>query len=62
MTDTMPEDRRREVFAALAAAQDGGLSVLASREKVAGDNGLTAEQLQAIEKEGLKAQWPPLNA
>ena len=62
MTEPLPEERRREVFAALVAAQDGGLSVLASREKVAGENGLSAEQLQAIEKEGLKAQWPPLDA
>ena len=62
MTDTLTEDRRREIFAALVAAQDGGLSVLASREQVAAEHGLTAKQLEKIEKEGLKAQWPPLDA
>jgi hypothetical protein len=58
--DLLPEGRRREAFAALIAAQDGGLSVPASREKVAGEFGITAEQVEQIEKEGLKAQWPPL--
>jgi hypothetical protein len=62
MTDTLPEDRRKEIFAALVAAQDGGLGVPASRETVATEHGLTVAQLEEIEKEGLKLQWPPLDA
>jgi len=57
MTDGLPEDRRREVFAALVAAQDGGLSVTASRLKVAAQFGLIVEMVEVIEREGLKAQW-----
>jgi hypothetical protein len=60
MDDAIPEARRRELFAALVEAQDGGLGVVASREHVAAAHGVTAAQVQAIEKEGLKAQWPPL--
>ena len=60
MSDTLPIERRREVFLALVAAQDGGLSVLASREKVANEQGVSARELLKIEKEGLQNQWPPL--
>ncbi len=59
---TLTEDRRREVFAALVAAQDTGLDVAASRKQVARENGLTVKQVEKIEKEGLDAQWPPLDA
>lgn len=62
MTEPFPEERRRQVFAALVAAQDDGLSVSASREKVAAEQGINTDQLQQIEKEGLKFQWPPLDA
>lgn len=61
MTETLPVERRREVFVALVAAQDSGLSVLASREKVATEQGVSAKELLNIEKEGLKNQWPPLS-
>jgi hypothetical protein len=60
MSDTLPIERRREVFLALVAAQDGGLGVLASREKVANEQGISARDLLKIEKEGLQNQWPPL--
>jgi hypothetical protein len=62
MADTIPVDRRREVFAALVAAQDTGLSVAASRQKIAIDNGLSTKQVEKIEKEGLEAEWPPFDA
>ena len=61
MTDELPEDRRREVFAALVAAQDGGLSVPASRLKVIAQFDLIVETVEVIEREGLDAQWPPLD-
>jgi hypothetical protein len=60
MTETLPVARRREVFVALVAAQDGGLSVLASREKVATEQCVSAKYLLNIENEGLQRQWPPL--
>jgi hypothetical protein len=59
---TLTEDRRREVFAALVAAQDTGLDVASSRKQVARENGLTVKQVEKIEKEGLDGQWPPLDA
>ena len=46
--------------AALVAAQDGGLGVDASRRQVAAEHGLTTRQVEKIEREGLKAEWPPL--
>jgi hypothetical protein len=60
MAETLPVERRREVFAALVAAQDGGLDVAASRKQVAAAHGLTAKRVEAIEREGLEAEWPPL--
>lgn len=59
--DLLTEDRRKEIFAALVAAQDGGLGVVASREKVASEAGVTPDEVRRIEQEGLKAQWPPLD-
>jgi hypothetical protein len=60
MAEVLTEERRKEIFAALVAAQDGGLDVAASRKKVAADHGLTAKRVETIEREGLDAQWPPL--
>jgi hypothetical protein len=60
MTETLPVARRRELFVALVAAQDGGLSVLASREKVATEQVVSAKDLLNIENERLQRQWPPL--
>jgi monoamine oxidase len=45
------------VFAALVAAQDSGLSVAASRDRVAAEHVLTPAQVQAIEREGLDAAF-----
>ena len=61
MSEPLPEDRRQAVFAALVAAQDGGLAVVASRETVAKQFGLTPDEVQAIEREGLDSGWPPLS-
>jgi hypothetical protein len=60
MAEVLSEERSREVFAALVAAQDGGLDVAASRKKVAADFGLTPKRVEKIEREGLDAEWPPL--
>ena len=60
MTESIPEDRRREIFAALVAFQDSGLSVAASREKAAAAHKVDAATVKAIEAEGMKNEWPPL--
>jgi hypothetical protein len=56
----VPEDRRREIFAALVETQDQKVPVGLSREVVAQRFGVSARQLQAIEREGLDNAWPPL--
>lgn len=60
MTPAPSDDLRRTIFAALVAAQDEGHSVPASRELVAARFGVSVEQVQAIEREGLDRGWPPL--
>ena len=57
---TIPEPVRREVFAAVVEAQDGGSNVADSRVQVAERFGLTEAAVRAIEREGLDAGWPPL--
>lgn len=56
-----PMEQRKAVFAALVAVQDEGQPVRTSRTLVAGKFGLTVSQVEAIEKEGLKGEWPPLS-
>ena len=56
----IPEDRRREIFAALVEAQDKEMSVSQSRTAVAERFGISATQLREIEREGLDNTWPPL--
>jgi len=57
---TLPVSERQTIFAALVAAQDSGLSVEASRAKVAEQFGLGVGYVRDIEREGLKNEWPPL--
>jgi hypothetical protein len=59
-SDSLSEDRRREVFAALVAAQDNGAGVAQSRAEVAARFGVTAEAVARIEQEGMDQEWPPL--
>jgi hypothetical protein len=60
MPDPIPDDQRRVIFAAVVAAQDGGLTVAASRDLVASQYGVSPKQVKAIEAEGLDGGWPPL--
>lgn len=60
MDDRTPLERRQSVFADLVRAQDDGQSVKASRSRVAAKWGLTGRDVEAIEREGLRSQWPPL--
>lgn len=59
-TDPIPDDRRREIFAALVAAQDEGVPVARSRADVAARFGVSREAVAAIEREGMDNEWPPL--
>jgi hypothetical protein len=61
MPGLIPIERRREVFAALVTAQDAGQTVEASHASVARSFEITRAQVKAIEKEGLAAEWPPLD-
>jgi hypothetical protein len=58
--DATPLERRQAIFAALVQAQDDGKPVKTSRALVAGQWGVTAQDVEAIEREGIKYQWPPL--
>jgi hypothetical protein len=59
-TDTLTDDRRREIFAALVAAQDEGIPVARSRTQVADRFGVSHEAVASIEREGMDNDWPPL--
>ena len=56
----LPEDRRREIFAALVDAQQRGLSVDASKQDVLARFGVTWNKVERIEREGMDNEWPPL--
>jgi DNA-directed RNA polymerase sigma subunit (sigma70/sigma32) len=58
--EPLPEQRRKEIFLALVEAQDRELGVAQSRELIAGQFGVSEEQIRQIEREGLDQQWPPL--
>lgn len=57
----LSEDRRREIFAALVAAQDERMGVVRSRKEIAKRFGLTDRELRRIEEEGVGGDWPPLS-
>jgi hypothetical protein len=54
------QDSRQVIFRALVEAQDGGLTVAASRAEVAQRFSVSEEDVKDIEREGLANQWPPL--
>jgi hypothetical protein len=60
MDDLTPVERRQSIFADLVRAQDEGKPVKTSRALVAGKWGVTVRDVETIEREGLKYQWPPL--
>lgn len=61
-TQTAPTtvEQRRAIFRALLDAQDAGQSVSESRAAVAGQFGVSEEQVKEVEREGIDQQWPPL--
>jgi hypothetical protein len=58
--NTLPSEKRMEIFQALVDAQDGGMTSPQSRQAIAQRFGLDERQVRRIEKEGLDANWPPL--
>ncbi|QJW92832.1 hypothetical protein [Frigoriglobus tundricola] len=58
--DEISVEQRQIIFKALVEAQDGGLSVTASRTAVARQFSVTEDQVKQIEREGSDNQWPPL--
>ena len=60
LEETVPEERRKEIFMALVDAQDHELSVTQSRKMIAKRFNVSEEQVRKIEREGLDQQWPPL--
>ena len=57
---SIAEEQRKAIFLALVEAQDRGANVPESRREVAGRFGITEQQVQRIEREGLAQNWPPL--
>jgi hypothetical protein len=57
---TLPEERRKEIFLALVELQDQELSVAKSRQIIAERFGLSDADVRQIEREGLDNGWPPL--
>ena len=60
-TKRLTLQQRREIFEDLVRAQDLGLNVSQSRQRVTEKHDISESQLRAIEDEGLDKQWPPLN-
>ncbi|QVL32079.1 hypothetical protein KIH39_25120 [Telmatocola sphagniphila] len=57
----IPLEKRQEIFLSLVKAQDQGLSVSKSRTEAARQFGVLEDDVKAIEREGLDANWPPLS-
>ena len=55
----LTEQKRREIFVALVAAQDEGLSVRDSRATIARRFEVEVGTVTEIEDEGLDRKWPP---
>ena len=53
-------EQRQEVFLTLVEAQDGKMTVPQSRKATAERFGVSEQQVQRIEREGLDGDWPPL--
>jgi hypothetical protein len=54
------EAYRREIFAALVAAQDRAKSVHEAKQEVVARFGVTWQAVEQIEREGVEHDWPPL--
>ncbi len=59
-SESLSEDRRKEIFLALVDAQDHEMSVAQSRKMTTQRFGVSEGQVRQIEREGMTQQWPPL--
>jgi len=59
-TNSLPLQRRMEIFYRFVVAQDYGMSTAEAREMLFHLDGLDATQVVRIEREGLENNWPPL--
>jgi hypothetical protein len=57
----LSDAERKAIFLALVQAQDGAISVAASRDVIAKQFSISEGQVRKIEQEGLKDCWPPLD-
>jgi hypothetical protein len=53
--------QRKDIFRALVALQDQGLSARQSAEQARQSFAITEAQLRSIEEEGIDKEWPPLD-
>jgi hypothetical protein len=53
--------QRQELFYALVATQDLGMSVAESRQQVSQQFEVAEDEVRKIEDEGIEKEWPPLN-
>ena len=56
----IPENLRKEIFAAVVQAEDSGERPSDARRLVAKEYGISVELLREIEEEGIDKTWPPL--
>ncbi len=56
----LSEEARKAIFLALVQAQDGEMTVAASRKAIAERFEISDRQVKRIEQEGLDGSWPPL--
>ena len=59
-TNSLPLQRRMELFQRLVVAQDYGMSVAEAREMLFHLYGVDETQVIGIEREGVENNWPPL--
>ena len=59
-TNSLPFQRRMELFHRLVVAQDYGMSVTEAREMLFHLYGADETQVVRIEQEGVENNWPPL--
>jgi hypothetical protein len=61
-TKRLTLQQRKEIFAALVAAQDlGTMTVTESKQSTMRQFKISDIQLRQIEEEGIEKEWPPLN-
>jgi hypothetical protein len=60
MPDALREEQRKEAFRALVELQDEGCAADQSRAWVAAQYCVNVREMQAVEREGITKQWPPL--